>query len=67
MNRGTVWSDKEVQALIAIWGESSVQEELDGAARNQAVYQRIAKQLREQGYDRDWKQCRAKIKNLIEK
>ena len=64
MNRGTVWSDKEVQALIAIWGESSVQEELDGAARNQAVYQRIAKQLREQGYDRDWKQCRAKIKNL---
>ena len=40
MNRGTVWSDKEVKALIAIWGESNVQEELD------------------------WKQCRAKIKNL---
>ena len=64
MNRGTVWSDKEVQALIAIWGESNVQEELDGAVRNQAIFQRIAKQLGEQGYERDWKQCRAKIKNL---
>ena len=64
MNRGTVWSDKEVKALIAIWGESSVQEELDGAVRNQAIYQRIAKKLHEQGYERDWKQCRAKIKNL---
>ena len=64
MNRGTVWSDKEVKALIAIWGESNVQEELDGAVRNQAICQRIAKHLREQGYGRDWKQCRAKIKNL---
>ena len=64
MNRGTVWSDKEVKALIAIWGESNVQEELDGAVRNQAIYQRIAKQLHEQGFERDWKQCRAKIKNL---
>ena len=52
MNRGTVWSDKEVKALIAIWGESNVQEELDGAVRNQAIYQRIAKQLHEQGYER---------------
>ena len=64
MNRGTVWSDKEVKALIAIWGESSVQEEPDGAVRNQAIYQRIAKKLHEQGYERDWKQCRDKIKNL---
>ena len=64
MNCGTVWSDKEVKALIAIWGESNVQGELDGAVRNQAICQRIAKQLREQGYGRDWKQCRAKIKNL---
>ena len=36
-NRGIPWSDEEVRALIystsaiAIWGESKVQEELDGA------------------------------------
>lgn len=28
------WSDSDVKALIAIWGESIVQEELDGAVRN---------------------------------
>ena len=64
MNRGTVWTDKEVRALIAIWGESTTQEELDGTVRIKAVYQRIAMQLQEQGHERDWVQCRAKIKNL---
>jgi hypothetical protein len=58
------WHYKEVKALIATWGESNVQEELDGAVRNQAIYQRIAKKLHEQGFERDWKQCRAKTKNL---
>ena len=33
-NRGAAWSDTEVKALIAIWGEGNVQEELDGAIRN---------------------------------
>lgn len=63
-NRGTVWADKEVKALLAVWGDGKIQEELDGAVRNKAVFERIAKQLQEQGYERDWKQCRAKIKNL---
>ena len=63
-NRGTTWSDKEVKALLAIWGDSKIQEELDGAVRNQVVFERIAKQLKEQGIKRDWKQCRAKVKNL---
>ena len=35
--RGTLWSDEEVRALIAVWVESSVQEELDGAVRNKVV------------------------------
>ena len=63
-NRGTIWTDKEIKALLAIWGDSKIQEELDGAVRNQVVFQRIAKQLKEQGIQRDWKQCRAKVKNL---
>ena len=63
-NRGTVWADKEVKALFTIWGNSKIQEELDGAVRNKFVFQSIAKQLQDQGYERDWMQCRAKIKNL---
>ncbi len=63
-NRSAVWSESEVKALIAVWGESNVQEELDGAVRNKVVFQDIAKKLQEQGYNRDWVQYRTKIKNL---
>ena len=52
-NHGTTWAD-EIKALLTIWGDSKLQEKLDGAARN--------KKLREQGYERDWKQCRVKVK-----
>ena len=55
---------EEVKALLAIWGDSKIQEELDGAVRNQVVFQHIAKQLKEQRIQRDWKQCHAKVKNL---
>ena len=64
MSRGSTWSDAEVSALITIWGEADVQEQLDGATRNQSIFAKIAKKLKESGYDRDWQQCRAKIKNL---
>ena len=63
-SRGSLWSDEEVRALIAIWGEANVQEELDGAVRNKVVYQDISKKLQEQGYNRDWEQCKTKLKNL---
>ena len=62
--RGSLWSDNEVRAIIAIWGESDVQDELDGAVRNKVVFQEIARKLKEQGYNRDLDQCRNKIKNL---
>lgn len=41
-----------------------MQEELDGAVRNKVVFQDISKKLQEQGYNRDWEQCKTKIKNL---
>ena len=64
MSRGSTWSDAEVSVLITVWGEADVQEQLDGATRNQTIFANIAKKLKESGYDRDWQQCRAKIKNL---
>ncbi len=63
-NRGDVWSEKEVKAKIAVWGETTVQNELDGAVRNKVVFQHISKKMGEQGYKRDWEQCRTKMKNL---
>ena len=63
-NRGVVWADAEVRALIGFWGDSRIQAELDGAVRNKAIHEKIAMKMAEAGFNRDWKQCRAKIKNL---
>ena len=42
----------------------NIQEQLEGAVRNKSVFERISKQLKEAGYDKDYLQCRAEIKNL---
>ena len=63
-SRGSLWSDNEVRALVSIWGEDNIQEELDGAVRNQVIFNNIATKMREKGYERNWQQCRTKIKNL---
>ena len=62
--KGTFWCEEEIKALIKIWGEENIQSQLDGAVRNKNVYMEIAKQLSTQGYDRDWEQCKNKVKNL---
>ena len=41
-----MWSDAEVSALIAVWGEANIQEQLDGASRNQTIFVNIAKSSR---------------------
>ena len=64
MTRGTIWSEKEVRALIHVWGDGKIQEELDGAKKNKPIFQTISKKLQDHGYNRDWQQCRAKIKSL---
>ena len=64
MSRGAAWTDKEIKALISIWGDSKIQEELDGAVRNKTIFVQIQKNLAEKGYEHDWQQCRAKLKNL---
>ena len=64
MSRGSSWSDAEVTALISIWGDADIQEQLDGATRNRSIYEHISKKLRESGIERDWQQYKAKTKNL---
>ena len=61
MSCGSTWTDAEVTALISIWGDEGIQEQLDGATRNRSIYVNISKKLLERGFERDWK---AKIKNL---
>ncbi len=61
---GAVLTDGEVRALIAVWGETNVQEQLDGAIWNKAVFQDTSKKLQATGYNRDRTQCRTKVKSL---
>ena len=49
----SAWTDEEVKALISIWGDSKIQEELDGAVRNKAIHTTIAKKMQENGHDCD--------------
>ena len=64
MGRDNVWTDEEVKTFIAIWGETRIQKELDGAVRNKSVFQSIALRMTESGFDKNWTRCRAKLKNL---
>ena len=45
-SRGGSWSDEEVKAVIAIWGEDKVQQEVDGAIRNKTVFLTFAEQMK---------------------
>ena len=62
--RSASWSDSEVKALLALWAEDTIQHELEIAKRNKAIFDEISRKLLESDTRRDWKQCRAKIKNL---
>ncbi|XP_032300123.1 uncharacterized protein LOC116653347 isoform X2 [Coturnix japonica] len=61
---GKHWTEEEVKALLSIWSEKSIRKQLHGTLRNKGIFIYIAKRLQELGVCRDWKQCRAKYKNL---
>ena len=58
------WSRDEVLKLIELWGDGSIQAQLEGCKRNQEVYDKIAADLRDAGFERTGKQCQDKIKKL---
>ena len=51
-SRGATWLDEEVLALVSIWGDEKVQEELDGAVRNKAVFEKIVRKMAEMGFNK---------------
>ena len=61
---GAVWTDEETTKLIEIWGEEEIQVQLEGCKRNIHVYERIARELCDIGYERTAVQCREKLKKL---
>ncbi|XP_048364839.1 bifunctional phosphoribosylaminoimidazole carboxylase/phosphoribosylaminoimidazole succinocarboxamide synthetase isoform X3 [Sphaerodactylus townsendi] len=61
---GKHWTVNEVRALIRVWSDKSVQQQLEGTVRNKRIFEHVAARLQKFGIDRDWKQCRTKYKNL---
>ena len=56
------WTTEETGALVNIWGQANVQSELDGVARNKTVFEKIAKEMAELGYERTWQQSEQKLR-----
>ena len=69
-NRGLFWEDDEVflLLLISIWTDEKIQQQLDTCTRKKAVFEKIAKRLKEEGgYVRTHHQISDKIKQLKKK
>ena len=45
------WSTDATRALVSVWSQQNIQNELNGVSRNRAIYERIARELRNKGYD----------------
>ncbi|XP_039892028.1 uncharacterized protein LOC120736115 isoform X2 [Simochromis diagramma] len=58
------WSSKEVQALLTLWANPEVQQELLLNVRNNKVYTCLSSKLALLGFNKAPKKCREKIKKL---
>ena len=56
------WSEAATLKLIEIWGEDSIQAQLEGCKRNREVFKKYSAKWA--GYPRTEKQCRDKVKKL---
>uniref|UniRef100_A0A1X7V8M3 Myb/SANT-like DNA-binding domain-containing protein n=1 Tax=Amphimedon queenslandica TaxID=400682 RepID=A0A1X7V8M3_AMPQE len=57
----------DVRALIDIWGDADVQQQLDSVSRNRHIYEKISTDLNNLGYHKTGKQCKTKVKNLTQR
>ena len=51
------WSEHETLYFIELWGEDSIQVQIEGYARNKEVYVNLAEQMKEARYSRMCVQC----------
>ena len=58
------WSDEETFKLISIWGEDDIQAQINMCKRNSHIYEKIASEMKDAGFDRTATQCSNKIKKL---
>lgn len=60
---GSIWSRAETVKLISLWGQEEIQLKLH-ECKNKSIYEEVAKDMKDSGYDRNFQQCRDKVKKL---
>ena len=60
------WSEAATLKLIEIWGEDTIQAQLEGCKWNREVFEKIAREMTVAGYPRTEKQCCEKIKERLQ-
>ena len=56
------WLESETLCLIQLWGEESIQAQIEGCKHNKEISAKLAAQMEEEGYKRTGPQCRKKVK-----
>ena len=64
LNCKMAWSESETPYLIHLWGEESIQVQIEGCKRNKQIFAKLAGQMEEEGSERTGSQCREKVKKL---
>nr|XP_020455352.1 uncharacterized protein LOC109959929 isoform X2 [Monopterus albus] len=62
--RSVPWTDLETLALINLWGEDKMQQELRGMNRTGHIFSIISNKLAAQGFSRTPEQCQTRLKRL---
>ena len=52
------WTEEETLKLIELWGEDSVQVQINGCKRNAQILEKIVEEMQEEGYEKSSIQCR---------
>ena len=58
------WIKQDTLKLIEVWGQETIQKQLQSCKRNHSIFVTVAREMRVAGYDRTYLQCRDKIKRL---
>lgn len=59
-----VFTVNEIEILIQLWGDSGIQKKFSSSVRHNVIWEEIASQMREFGFDRNYNELKSKINNL---
>ena len=60
----TTWTDEETMKLVEQWRGQGIQEQLEGAKRNNHVYKRLSGVLAKEGVRKSGEQCKTESKKV---